>query len=379
MNTTIKQRRILILKFPYSSTFGGGEKHTLTLVEKLTRHTFYLLSTCSVLVPEFQKRNWHVQTIWAGTEPVTLKTLLLFFITAPFIAINLLRYLVVYRWKYKIDTLFCLSLTEKILLTPWARLLGMQVIWMEHLQIEHWLLKSPLRFLYVLWSHFATVVTVVKAVKQQLQNIGVPKNTIEVIYNAVNLSEYSPTPSNPQIVTEHFKILFIGRLATEKGVADLLTAVSIIKQAIPKYTVTIVGQGDEEHNLRNQATELGIDKNVEFVGFQTKIQSWLQQCDVLVLPATRRETFGIVLAEALATEKPVIATTVGGLAEVVDNHGWLVPPHDPAALAAALQDVYMHYPAALNKAHQGRKRVLQLFSEPTMLQHYDSLFSKTHY
>ena len=163
--------RVLLAKFPYSSTYGGGEKHTLTLVQHLSKeYDFFLLSTCSVLVSEFKKRGWSVASTWAGTEPVTPKAVLWFFVTWPAILINLLCKLLTYKLRHHVDAIFCLSLTEKVLVTPFARLFGIKVFWMEHLQIERWLLANPLRFFYILWSRLATVVTVVEAVKDQLDN-----------------------------------------------------------------------------------------------------------------------------------------------------------------------------------------------------------------
>ncbi len=370
-----KSRRILILKFPYSSTFGGGEKHTLTIVEKLrNHHQFWLLSTCSVLIPEFQKRHWNVRTTWAGTEPVTMKALVLFFFTAPFIQLNLLIQIIRYKLSQRIDTLYCLSLTEKILVTPWARLLGLHVIWVEHLQIERWLLQSPLRFLYVLWSRLATVVTVVKAVKLQLIELGVPEKNIRVIYNSINTNQFTPRPSTTAHILTSFNVLFVGRLASEKGVDDLIEAIRIVKPAIPHITLTIVGKGDWQTDLETLVKKYHLETTITFAGFQADTSHWIQQCDVFVLPATRRETFGIVVAEALATEKPVIATNVGGLPEVVGNCGWIVEPHQPEAIATALQDVYTNYDTALQKAQAGRAHVLELFREDTMIQAYDTLF-----
>jgi glycosyltransferase involved in cell wall biosynthesis len=369
------QRHILILKFPYSSTYGGGEKHMLTLVERLRdRHDFYLLSTCSVLLPEFRKRSWATATTWAGIEPVTLHALLWFCFTAPAIWFNLFRLLIVYKLRHRIDTLFCLSLTEKVLLTPWARLLGMKVIWMEHLQIERWLTANPLRLLYILWSRFATVVTVVEAVKEQLKKLGVPDNRITVIYNAVDTKAFPPSPSSPHTLGEQFRILFIGRLATEKGIDDLLHAVAQVRLTIPPVHLTLVGDGYWRPDLETLAQQLKIADIVEFAGFQDNIPHWMKQCDVLVLPSIRRETFGIVIIEAFATVKPVVATTTGGLTEIVDRYGWLVPPHRPQALAEALIDVHDNYQLAVYKASSGRVRVLELFQEKRMIQEYDALF-----
>ncbi|MBI4407092.1 MAG: glycosyltransferase [Candidatus Kerfeldbacteria bacterium] len=367
---------VLLLKFPYSSTYGGGEQHTLTLVERLgQKHRFFLLSTCRVLLPEFAKRGWQHQAIWAGTEPVTLSALILFLFTWPIILISLLWWLIRYKLRYQIDTLFCLSLTEKVLLTPCARLLGMRVIWMEHLQIERWLLASPLRLPYILWSRLATVVTVVAAVKDQLIQLGVPAKQIQVIYNAVDVSQFTPSPSRVEDLAQHFRVLFVGRLASEKGLDDLLQAVHIVRQHIPHIQLNIVGEGTLRPTLEQLTQQLGLTECVTFSGFSTHIPAVLKQCDVLVLPSTRRETFGIVLAEALATIKPVIATTTGGLTEIVDQFGWSVPPHTPTAIAAALLDVYEHYDLALNKASAGRQRVLELFQVDRMVTDYDTLFS----
>jgi glycosyltransferase involved in cell wall biosynthesis len=373
----MKSRRILIMKFPYSSTYGGGEKHTITLVDQLsTHHQFYLLSTCSVLLPEFEKRGWQHQKIWAGTEPVTVKALAWFLLLWPVVFINLAFWLIRYRLKYRVDVLFCLSLTEKVLLTPLARLLGMKVIWMEHLQIERWLLASPLRFLYRAWSRLARVVTVVEAVREQLIQLGVPAGSVQVIYNAVNVKQFTPTPSRPDDLIHRFRVLFIGRLAVEKGIDDLLQAMEEILPQIPNMELTIVGEGQQYQHLVDLTKELELTDHVQFVGFREDIPEVLKTCDVLVLPSTRRETFGIVMIEALATVKPVIATTTGGLTEIIDRYGWLVPPHRPSAIAEALLDVYHNYELAVHKASNGRIRVLELFQERRMLEEYDKLFSQ---
>lgn len=372
-----QHRSILILKFPYSSTYGGGEKHTIQLVERLTHYRFHLLSTCSVLVPEFKKRGWSVRTTWAGTEPVTPKAVAWFFFTAPFVTLNLIFRLLHYKFSRGVDTLFCLSLTEKLLLTPWARLFGVRVIWMEHLQIENWLLRNPYRIFYVAWSRLATVVTVVEAVRDQLVRLHVPEDNIKVIYNAVNIHEFLPHPSTPEEIRQQFNVLFVGRLATEKGIDDLLRAIDMARTHIPNIHLTIVGQGDWQPELERMIHEMGIQDLVTFAGFQKDVRSWMQKCHVLVLPAVRRESFGIVLAEAMATIKPVIATKVGGVQEIVDRYGWLVDPHEPNQIAQALHEIYQDYTGAVAKTQLGRIHVLELFREDRMLREYDNLFART--
>lgn len=366
---------VLILKFPYSSTFGGGEKHTLTIVERLQKkHQFFLLSSCGVLLPEFTKRRWSNKKIWGGTEPVTAKSLLWFLLIWPIVWVNLMRHIITYKIKYQINIIWCLSLTEKILITPWARILGIKVIWMEHLQIERWLLSSPLRYPYVLWSRLATVVTVVEAVRTQLIHLGVAAQHTQVIYNSVDTKNFTPD-TTPHDIARQFNIVFAGRLAIEKGLDDLLAAFKVIHQTIPHSKLILVGTGDYAATLRQHTHQLGLTAQVEFAGFQTDVQPYLHQADVVVLPSTRRETFGMIIAEALACAKPVLVTTTGGTKEVVGDYGWVVAPHQPMALAQALQEIYQTYPTALTKAQHGRSRVIELFNESKMITAYDALFS----
>lgn len=364
---------VLILKFPYSSTYGGGEKHTLTLVERLQdTFDFHLLSTCTVLVPEFQKREWSVKRAWAGIEPVTPISLFLFLIQWPFILVNLMRHLRRYKQTQKIQAIICLSLTEKVLVTPWAHAMGLRVLWIEHLQLERSLLSSPLRWLYVWWSKYATVVTVVDAVKQQLMQLGVDERQINVIYNGVDATQWTPLPSTTPLETS-YELLYVGRLAPEKGIDDLIDAVALLKQQIPDVYLNIVGEGSERAALEKRVQEKQLTDVISFAGFQNDIRPWMQHAHVCILPSRRRETFGIIIAEALASEKPVVVTRMGGVPEVVGDCGWIVEPNHPKQLAAALTAVYQQYPEALTKAKQGRLRVLQLFSEDRMIEAYRTL------
>ena len=363
---------ILIFKFPYSSVYGGGEKHTLDLVEKLKSKdfNFHLVSTCGVLLKEFEKNKWSYQKAWAGTEPVTKSSLLLFLITWPFIFINLLKILIQYKFSKKINIIYCLSLTEKILLTIPARILGIKVVWVEHLLIENWLLKSPLKYLYILNSKFSLVITVVNAVKKQLIKLGVAEKNIKVIYNSVDLSKFPPRPSDLDNLYKEFKIGFVGRLNEEKGVKYLILAMGKIKNVIPHLKLIIVGEGPEKNSLQMLIKDKGLESNVVFVGFQTDVSKWMANFDCLVLPATRRETFGIVVAEALASLKPVVVTDVGGLTETVGDNGFIVEPHHSTGIADSLVTIYKDYNKALEQAKAGRRRVEEKFSLDIMINNY---------
>lgn len=370
--------RILILKFPYSSVFGGGEKQTLELSENLINlgYSVYLVSTCKVLLREFQKRNWPAKKTWAGVEPVTKWSLALFLIIWPLILLNLCRILIFYKIKHQINIIYCLSLTEKILLTIPAKVLGIKIIWVEHLLIENWLLLSPLKYFYVWLSKYVLIITVVNAVKDQLLKLGIKENNIKVIYNSIDVKLFPAAPSDPNKFSKEFVVGFVGRINQEKGLKYLLLAIAKIKNIIPQIKLIIVGEGPQKNSLQMIIKDKQISEQVMFVGFQTDTAKWISHFDCLVLPSTRRETFGIVVAEALACEKPVIVSNVGGLAEVVEDCGYVVEPHHSSNIADALINIYKNYEQALAKARQGRARVMNNFSQDQMISNYVQIFKQ---
>jgi glycosyltransferase involved in cell wall biosynthesis len=153
-----------------------------------------------------------------------------------------------------------------------------------------------------------------------------------------------PKPSRSRSPDTNFRILFVGRLDERKGVTYLLQALPQIldKQAV---RLRIVGQGILESELKSECQRLGLEGVVDFLGVVSKeeLANEYAACDVFVLPAIvdskgDTEGLGIVMIEALAHQKPVVATNVGGIADVICHHqtGILVPEKDPIALADAI-------------------------------------------
>lgn len=371
--------KILIFKFPFSSQFGGGEKHTITLVEKLKERglKFFLVSSCSVLVPKFKKRNWPAVKLWAGIEPVSAWAVLVSFFLMPFIFVELFFILLYYRLFKKVKLLYCLSLTEKVLMTPWARILGMKVVWVEHAAIGRWLKLNPWRIFYWLWSRLARIVAVSYSLEKQIRRAGINSKYIQVIYNGVDIERcnFSPAVKNYR---QHFTIGTICRLSPEKGVEYLLQAIQIAKEFIPTLRLIVVGDGPERQKLVWLTRQLGLENNILFVGFQGKLEKWVADFDVFVLPSIKKETFGIVSLYAMACGKPVIATRVGGIPEVVNagKSGILVEPKNSEAIANAIINLHRHPEIRREMGVIGRKTVEQKFREEKMIEEYEKLFYK---
>ncbi len=369
---------ILILKFPYSSQFGGGEKHTINLVESLRErgYKFYLVSSCRVLLEEFKKRKWSAVKLWAGKEPVTEAWVFLFLLLSPIIFLELFFVLLYYRIFKKTKVLYCLSLTDKIIATPLARIFGMKVVWVEHTSIGRWLKLNPWRIFYVLWSRLVTVVAVSEAVKKQLLKIGVKEKNLKVIYNGVDVSgcEFMPAVKN---FRTNFSVGTVCRLHHEKGVEFLLKAIKIAKEFIPTLRLVVIGDGPERQNLIWLTKQLEIYDSVLFVGFQGNIEGWVKDFDIFVLPSVEKEAFGIVSLNALACGKPVVATRVGGIPEVVEDGktGLLVEPKSAEEIARAIVNLHRHPEIRREMGVRGRKTVEEKFSLDKMIDEYETLFN----
>lgn len=149
----------------------------------------------------------------------------------------------------------------------------------------------------------------------------------------------------PEIKKEERRLLFVGRLVERKGVIYLLRAVKILAGNYPDIRLVIVGTGPEENNLKAETKTLGIEDNVTFLGLIGEKEKAVEyaKATVFVLPAIvdskgDTEGQGVVILEAMRAGVPVVASSVGGITDlIIDGEtGFLVPEKDPEALSAIL-------------------------------------------
>lgn len=165
----------------------------------------------------------------------------------------------------------------------------------------------------------------------------------EVIYNGVDISELvGPTVCSPSADSTR-SILCVAHHNERKGVDVLLRAFARVVEKEPKLTLTLVGDGPLRAQHEALARDLGLNGSVSFPGRQSRaeVRNLLRRCDLFVLPS-RFETFGIVIIEAMACGKPVVASAVGGIPEIIQHgeNGILVEPEDPTALGDAIIRVF---------------------------------------
>jgi glycosyltransferase involved in cell wall biosynthesis len=185
----------------------------------------------------------------------------------------------------------------------------------------------------------ARIVAVSRALADEVAQLGVPREKIAIVMNGVDASLFHPRDRSAArrelgISEDGPLALYVGNLKVEKGVLDLAAAWSEVTPSNAR--LAIVGGGPAKADLERTVASMS---NVQVVGSQPldRIPTWMAACDVLVLPSHAEGTPNVVL-EALACGRRVVATSVGGIPDLItsDVLGTLAPPHAPKPLAVAL-------------------------------------------
>jgi len=191
-----------------------------------------------------------------------------------------------------------------------------------------------------------------------------PGRKVQVIFNGAPLRDFQPVLEDERLIQEKKKwgipencpvLGSIGRLDEQKGNRYLLDAVAILLKEGLKFKVMIVGDGPHIKQLRGQCHSLGVDKDVIFTGYQSNIPLLQSLLTIQVFPSLWEGT-PLTLFEAMAMERPIVATPVDGLGEVLrDGHnGRLVPARDAEALAGALREMLKDKGKRLQLAKQAK-------------------------
>ncbi|MFV1952015.1 MAG: glycosyltransferase family 4 protein [Nitrospinota bacterium] len=211
---------------------------------------------------------------------------------------------------------------------------------------------------------------------------GIREDKVVVIYNGV--PELDPVRTAGDGFKEMLGIprdaRIIGTVASivpHKGHKYLIEAFKGIEQQIPGTYLVIVGNGPLRKEIEELADKYDILKRIRFTGKQSDIYPYLSMMDIFVLPSVEREGLGLALIEAMSMEKPVIATDIGGIPEVVEDgkSGILVRPGDCEGLMKAIISI-MNNIQAKNMGKRGREIYLEKFTISTMIKGIEGLYSE---
>jgi glycosyltransferase involved in cell wall biosynthesis len=202
----------------------------------------------------------------------------------------------------------------------------------------------------ILLRRFDRVILVSSAMRRRLPRWWIPDSRVRVIPNALMVESYGIQRStNPRRVPDphaDVHLVSVGRLSPEKGQVLLLQAVALLHAEFPGIRLTVAGTGPLEDDLRRLSKDLGIADRVAFPGFVRDMPALYSAAD-LVVQSSLTEGFPNVILEAAFLEVPIVATDVGGTAEIVQHRatGWLIESNSLEALVAGIRQ-YLSDPAA---------------------------------
>lgn len=263
-----------------------------------------------------------------------------------------------------------------------ARLLKVPVILSSRREISHWQ-KGRHRWIENLGNLFVDrVISCSRAVQSwTLQKEWVRPEKVLTIYNGVDRDRFNGAQTQStirqefQIPSEAPLIGTVANMAAEKGYPYLLEATRLILEKWPKAWFLFVGFGPLEKEIKRKAQEISDPEKIIFAGARTDIPNLLSAMDVFVL-ASIVEGFPNVLLEALAMVKPVVATRVGGIPELIESgqNGILVPSQNGEALAQAVLSLLKDPQAAQAIGQKGMDKVSKSFTLERMFDEYEDLY-----
>src|SRR6185437_3180256 len=231
------------------------------------------------------------------------------------------------------------------------------------------------------------LIAVSRAIVRKLEDEGRVGAPISLIYNGVDLARYSALSACPTLLKEYGIaggdpiVGVVARLEPEKGHPTLLEAWPAVLGAAPNAHLLVVGEGSQRDLLQAQAGSLGLLEAgssaapVIFTGRRDDVPAVTAALDVAVLPSYR-EAQGLSILEAMALSRPVVASAVGGIPEMIDDNrtGLLVPPRDAGALAAAIVRLLRDTDLATRIGNAGHDLVHERFCVEGMVRAVETIY-----
>jgi glycosyltransferase involved in cell wall biosynthesis len=225
-----------------------------------------------------------------------------------------------------------------------------------------------------LFKEAARVVAVSGAVRERVAAIAPDTlNSLSIIYNGLKTPALAPAPRplNPP------RLLCLGRLIDAKGFDVALAAFAGLLSRFPEARLTIAGNGPELTDLKARAHDLGVSDAVDFPGrvSPSQVPELINSSTLVVVPS-RRESFGLVAAEAAQMARPVVASRIDGLVEVVADRetGLLVSMDDAGGFRDAIAGLLENAEMADRMGEMARRRIQEKFSFDQQVDAYDALY-----
>ncbi len=316
----------ILLLFSHPWKFGGGETYVLSLAKGLIERGHNVVLVTGLVNFDLQVANVHHYQL-------------------PFRTKNPFKYFTIYQQlkqlvlKHDINIIHAQYRTAGYFGAMIERKMGIPFVLTLH---DDWH-NAPFKSIH--GKLFKHVIAVSEAIRQRfIKKFLAEPNNIVTIYNGVDAKKFNDKmllESNAADLKKRFGILpeekvitLLGRIRRAKGHFDLIDALDHMKSCQIPFRFLIVGDGPEKEELANKVVEKGMSDKVVFTGYLSDIPAVITATDILVLPSYR-EAFPLSIIEAMLVRKPVIASAVGGIVEIIENNrnGLLIQPGFPRQLA----------------------------------------------
>jgi L-malate glycosyltransferase len=287
--------------------------------------------------------------------------------------------------REKFDVVHTHDLWSNLLGVPAARLAGIPAIVSSRRDLAHfaWYQGKRRTWLRRIQNLSGVVLTNATPIRDALiAEDGFLPEKLRVIHNGVDIDKFSrghngrdrlfPGIGNGKL------IVLVGNMHTDvKGHPWLIASAPAIVREFPSTRFLLVGDGEQRARFEQQAAELGVKDNFLFLGRRADVAEILACCDLAVLPS-RAEGLPNAVREYMAAGLPVIASRVGGNAELINDGvtGLLVPPEDSAALSSALLKLSREHGLARQLAQSAREFIIRNFSFERLVLEVDALYSE---
>jgi glycosyltransferase involved in cell wall biosynthesis len=365
-------RRVRVVQVMATGTNGGAQEHVHNLVMRLDRE-FYDVSVVSLspgsAVRKLQRAGIEVTVIDDPDDAIATGAL----------AAHLadIRADVIHNHMYRaeiVGTKAAIALGEAGHRRPWV------LTTVHSSRIRPTEDQDELRRLT---PHMDHVIGVSRAIVAKIADEGRVGAPVSLIYNGVDLERYDHQEPCCTLREEYAMepdaaiVGVVGRLELEKGHPTLLEAWPMVLDRVPRAYLLIVGEGSRMDALRQITREQGIERHVIFTGRRDDIPAVTAAFDIAVLPSYR-EAQGLTILEAMALARPVVASRVGGIPEMIEDgrNGLLVPPHDPPELANAIVRLLTNHPLADMIGRAGHDTVHDRFCIQLMVNAVQELYDE---
>lgn len=336
-------RPIRVLYVSSVSLIGGAEHSLIELASHLDHSQImpYLLTSAEgPLAQRFRNMGIDVQV---GSFPVFSRRDPRQFLSA---VLSILRMVMLIR-RHKIDLIHVNCDQAVPHAVTAGRFANVACLCHIHDMMRVWFFPNYVRYL----NQCDRIIADSEATARHCLAAGMDANKLQVIYECFEMERFANASPDDRIAVRSelgislnaVAIGLVGGILRNKGHEDFLRAAAVVAREVPTTRFVIVGDdalSDDPKflpSLHELAVELGIDSQVIFTGFRTDVPQIIAALDIVAVPSWS-EAFGRIAVEALATQRPVVATNVGGIPEIVQDGytGLLCPPKQPPVLAVAL-------------------------------------------